>query len=487
MVRRERRLSITVKLLVPLSLLLVLVVSLLVFFANRALGRQQAALAREAADTSLSILHRSLVHSMAQGGSDFDRMLADLTWQSQHVMDLRLVVADRMQIKDSHRADAWEKAVLAGAPRREGAVGAVGQRGYRVVVPIVADASCQKCHALAPGDIAASVSMTLSTEEWQREAERLQRTMLAMSSLALLALLGTVVVSARHMVLRPLALASKLAEDMAAGDMTRRLDAGASDEVGVLVASLDRMADGIAALVADIAQSAERVACNSSVIADASRAQADTAQRQAAASSDAASSMQELAASIQASAADAARARDLARRVVEQGKEGADAVGKAVSSLHAIAERAGVVGEIAYRTNLLALNAAIEAAHAGEQGKGFAVVAQQVRQLADSSRESTRDVGSLTESSRGQADRAGALIDGLIRDVEQAASHVESIARTCAEQAEAARRITDASAGLERAAEAAARGFSEATEASRLLAEEAESLQALVRRFRLGS
>ena len=144
-----------------------------------------------------------------------------------------------------------------------------------------------------------------------------------------------------------------------------------------------------------------------------------------------------------------------------------------------------MVGEIAYRTNLLALNAAIEASHAGEHGRGFAVVAQQVRQLADNSRESARDVRALTEGSTGEADRAGTLIAALIRDVEEAASHVDSIARTCAEQAEAARRLNDSSVSLARASEAAARGFAEATEASRLLAEEADTLRTLVQRFRL--
>jgi hypothetical protein len=57
--------------------------------------------------------------------------------------------------------------------------------------------------------------------------------------------------------------------------------------------------------------------------------------------------------------------------------EGGAAVTQAVGAMKEIANRLGIINEIARQTNLLALNAAIEAARAGEAGKGFAVVAQE--------------------------------------------------------------------------------------------------------------
>lgn len=56
-----------------------------------------------------------------------------------------------------------------------------------------------------------------------------------------------------------------------------------------------------------------------------------------------------------------------------------------VDAMKKIADKIGIIDDIAYQTNLLALNAAIEAARAGEHGKGFAVVAAEVRKLAERS------------------------------------------------------------------------------------------------------
>jgi methyl-accepting chemotaxis protein len=141
-----------------------------------------------------------------------------------------------------------------------------------------------------------------------------------------------------------------------------------------------------------------------------------------------ASAAEQLAGSIREIGGQVGQSSQVVRRAVAAGAETRATIEALNQEVERIGAVAGMISEIAARTNLLALNATIEAARAGDSGKGFAVVASEVKQLATQTAHSTKEIGRHIARVRAAT---GASVVAVVR-IEQTITEINAIANSIA-------------------------------------------------------
>jgi methyl-accepting chemotaxis protein len=195
----------------------------------------------------------------------------------------------------------------------------------------------------------------------------------------------------------------------------------------------------------------------------------------------------------------AEQANQLAHQAKRVASQGGNMVADVMENMDAITQATvkivdiiAVIDGIAFQTNILALNAAVEAARAGEQGRGFAVVASEVRQLAQRSAISAKEIKALINDSNEKVrlgselvKRAGSTMDVVVSSVQNVVDVVNEITAASSEQNQGITQINVAMTRIDQGTQQNATLVEEAAYASASMREQAEKLTALVGAFQV--
>lgn len=251
---------------------------------------------------------------------------------------------------------------------------------------------------------------------------------------------------------------------LSTGDLSHRLPQGSSDEIGVMVKTINEFITRIESVLHDVNTSADNSKSTANKVNVMAQSVSSNAQVQSGKIFNVMSAIEKMGHTITEIAGNAIRAANTAKttgvKINEVGLVGQETsaileyLDRTVESssqtmqqfdltLQQIGNISNIIKDIAEQTNLLALNAAIEAARAGDHGRGFAVVADEVRLLSERTTTSAKDISALLTAVQASSREALTSMDATRSGVRKGVAQGEKIGAVLAEAETSMQMVAD--------------------------------------------
>ncbi|ARJ40648.1 chemotaxis protein [Pantoea alhagi] len=348
----------------------------------------------------------------------------------------------------------------------------------------------------SPWYLASDVPTSLLTQQTHSMMTRLGMVQIPLAIVLLLVLLGFI----RSMMKR-LSLLNENIQALSTGgaDLTQRLPASNSPEFNAVAESFNQFISYLQGLMRQVGDSALAITSASRQIASGNLDLSARTEEQSSSIVQTAASMEELTGTVRQNADNATHANQLAGEAAKVAERGTGVVRQVVATMgeidassRKVVDIISVIDSISFQTNILALNAAVEAARAGEQGRGFAVVASEVRNLAQRSANSAREIKKLIETSVANIDagsqlvnEAGRTMDELMQGVSSVTTLMSEIMSSSREQSMGIEQVNVAINQLDNTTQQNASLVEQVSAAAQAMEEQSVQLEQVVTRFKL--
>ena len=313
---------------------------------------------------------------------------------------------------------------------------------------------------------------------------------------------GLFLASLGKLIGKNLRLCVHLASEISNGNLTVKIDESkmtGNSEFASLLGSLHNMVNHLREIIAKVLESSKEISDAATEIAQGNTDLSSRTELQASHLEETASSMEEMASTIKSSADNSVRGNQMMQDSEKSVQEAGEIIEATTNNIELVFEASNkitditkIIENIAFQTNILALNAAVEAARAGEQGKGFAVVASEVRNLAQTSQSSVKDITSLIADANDKiktatetARKSKEIFMDIEQKIEDTSKIMQDISAMAVEQQAGVDQVNIAVSQMDQSTQQNASLVEEATASSEALMGQAKELVELMNFFKV--
>jgi methyl-accepting chemotaxis protein len=263
-----------------------------------------------------------------------------------------------------------------------------------------------------------------------KSMEMARRAKIAMILNYFIILLGAFIVTIvfTNLIKRPLMKCVNLANSIATGDLTKKVELKSDDEFGMLGNSLDSMSRKLNDIAKNVITSSNNIKSVSEELNQSSQEISQGASEQAATTEEISTTLEDYSDTITQNASNALSTKEKSEDIARHMNTIEEYARNSTEAVRAISGKIDFINEIAFQTNILSLNAAVEAARAGSMGSGFSVIANEVRVLAEKSKTEAAEIIKLTKQCVKLSEMTTERIRNIMPEVTNQSALVQNIA-----------------------------------------------------------